>query len=47
MRRAVGALVEQAFEKLGGVDIWANIAGADILTAWTQLRGRMRTSSAG
>jgi 3-oxoacyl-[acyl-carrier protein] reductase len=36
---AVGALVEQAFEKLGGVDIWANIAGADILTgdaaAWS------------
>jgi 3-oxoacyl-[acyl-carrier protein] reductase len=27
-----GALVEAAREALGGIDIWANIAGADILT---------------
>lgn len=29
---AVTALVEQAQDLLGGIDIWANVAGADILT---------------
>ncbi|MEX2479588.1 MAG: SDR family oxidoreductase [Gammaproteobacteria bacterium] len=29
---AVAALVERALALLGGIDIWANVAGADILT---------------
>ncbi|MEQ8231381.1 MAG: SDR family NAD(P)-dependent oxidoreductase, partial [Gammaproteobacteria bacterium] len=29
---AVEALVDEAWSLLGGIDIWANVAGADILT---------------